>query len=43
MKIIFKQVYDNDVQNHILWYIFVFKKLNKRIEVLRYKLLLSQY
>ena len=36
MEIAFKQVYDNNVQNHILWYMFW-------IEVLRYKLLLSQY
>ena len=38
-EITFKQVYDNNVQNHILWYIFL--KLNKKIKVLSYKLFLS--
>ena len=31
MEIAFKQVYDNNVQNHILWYMLFFKKLNKTI------------
>ena len=26
MEITFKQVYDNNVQNHILWYMFCFLK-----------------
>ena len=26
MEIAFKQVYDNNVQNHILWYMFCFLK-----------------
>ena len=43
MEIAFKQVYDNNVQNHILWYMLFFKKLNKTIKVLRYKLFLSHY
>ena len=43
MEIAFKQVYDNNVQNHILWYMLFFKKLNKAIKVLRYKLFLSHY
>ena len=32
MEIAFKQVYDNNVQNHILWYMLFFKKLNKTIK-----------
>ena len=44
MEITFKQVYNNNIQNHILWYMFCFKKkMNKTIKVLRYKLFLSHY
>ena len=45
MEIAFKQVYDNNVQNHIylMVHVLFFKKLNKTIKVLRYKLFLSHY